>query len=84
MKSQGISLRALMDQLVERVLTVGAGLAPIDRSGLIVDARAVERDAFAVALHGELLQIRREALQVLVVGQNGNGLRAEEVVVPDR
>ena len=38
MKSQGIEPRALVDQLVERVLAVGAGLAPVDRAGLVVDA----------------------------------------------
>ena len=31
--------RALVDQLVERVLAVGAGLAPVDRAGVVVDAR---------------------------------------------
>jgi hypothetical protein len=33
----------------------------------------------AVALHGELLQIGGEALQVLIVGQNRDRLRAEEI-----
>jgi hypothetical protein len=33
---------ALVDQLVEGVLAVGAGLAPDDGPGLIGDARAVE------------------------------------------
>ena len=33
--------RALMDQLVERVLAVGAGLAPVDRAGVVLDRRAV-------------------------------------------
>ena len=37
----------------------------------------------AVALHGQLLEVGREALEVLLVGQDGDGLRAEEVVVPD-
>ena len=37
----------------------------------------------AVALHRQLLQIGREALQVLLVGQHRDRLRAEEVVVPD-
>ena len=37
----------------------------------------------AVALHRQLLQIGRKPLQVLLVGQHRNGLRAEEVVVPD-
>ena len=38
----------------------------------------------AVALHGELLQVGGEALEVLLVGQHRDGLRAEEVVVPER
>ena len=37
---------------------------------------------FAVALHGQLLQIGREALQVLLVRQHRHGLGAEEVSVP--
>ena len=37
----------------------------------------------AVALHRQLLQVGREALQVLLVGQHRDRLRAEEVVVPD-
>ena len=37
----------------------------------------------AVALHRQLLQIGREALQVLVVRQHGDRLGAEEVGVPD-
>ena len=39
---------------------------------------------FAVALHRQLLQVRGQALQVLVVGQHRERRRAEEVVVPDR
>ena len=39
---------------------------------------------FAVALHRQLLQIGRESLQVLLVGQHGDRLRAEEIVVPER
>ena len=37
----------------------------------------------AVALHRQLLQIGGKALQILLVGQHGDGLRAEEIVVPD-
>ena len=37
----------------------------------------------AVALHGELLEIGGEALEILLVGQHGHGLGAEEIVVPD-
>src|SRR5678815_4561693 len=75
--------RSLMNQLVERVLTIGAWLAPINRSGIIGDFVAVERDVFAVALHGQLLQISRESFQILLVRQYRDGLGAEEVVVPN-
>src|SRR5580658_9491084 len=77
------NLRALVDQLVERMLAVGAGLAPVDRSGLIVDGRAFEGDVFAVRFHRQLLQVGWKALEVLLVGQHRDGLRAEEVVIPD-
>ena len=76
--------RSLMDQLVEGVLAVGSRLAPVDGAGLVGDFVAIERDVLAVALHRQLLQIGREALQVLLVGQHRHGLGAEEVVVPDR
>src|SRR5438874_9774074 len=77
-------LRPLMNQLVERVLAVGARLAPVDRPGLVTDRRAADRHALAVRFHRQLLQVGREALEVLIVGQHGDRLRAEEVVVPDR
>ena len=40
-----------MDELIERVLAIGARLAPIDGTGLIVDVRALQRYVLAVALH---------------------------------
>ena len=73
-----------MDQLVERVLAIGARLAPVNRTGLVVNLLPVERDVFAVALHRQLLQVGRKPLQVLLVRQHRDGLRAEEIVVPDR
>ena len=76
-------LRALVDQLVERVLAVGARLAPHDRAGLPRDPVAVAVDRLAVALHVELLEVRREVREVLAVRQDRVGLGAEEVVVPD-
>ena len=71
----GDQLRALVDQLVEGVLAVGPRLAPVDRPGLVVDPGAVEGDVLAVRLHRQLLQVGREALQVLVVGQHRDRLR---------
>ena len=40
--------RALVDQLVEGMLPVGARLTPVDRPGLGVEVLAVERDMLAV------------------------------------
>src|SRR5437867_277420 len=73
----------LMEQLIKGMLAVGAGLAPIDRAGIVVHARAVERDRLAVALHCELLEVRREAFQVLIVWQHRDRLGTEEVHIPN-
>ena len=54
--------RALMDQLIERVLAVGSRLAPIDGAGLIIDPLPIQGDMLAVALHRQLLQIGRESV----------------------
>src|SRR5262249_46986704 len=74
---------ALMDQLIEGMLAVCSRLAPIDRAGLSLDWRPLERHVLAIALHRQLLEIRRETLQVLIIGQHRDCLRAEEVIVPD-
>src|SRR6185295_12174592 len=42
--------RALMDQLIKGVLAIGPGFAPVDRSGAVINALAVERYVLAVAL----------------------------------
>ncbi len=73
----------LVNQLIERVLTVGARLTPDDRAGLVIYGVAVTVNVFAVRFHVALLEIRREAVHVLVVRQNGFGFSTEEVVVPD-
>src|SRR5215510_12978460 len=65
------------------MLPVGSRLAPIDGTGIVIDPLTIESHMFAVALHGQLLQISRKALEVLLIGQHRHGLRAEEVVVPD-
>ena len=72
----------LVNQLIEGVLAVGSRLAPVDRRGLVSDGRPVEGDVFAVAFHRQLLEIGREALEILFVGEHRDSLRAEEVVVP--
>ena len=72
-----------MQQLVEGVLTVGTGLAPEDLTGIGGHSAAVPADVLAVGLHGQLLQVGREAVQILAVRQHGVALGTEEVDVPD-
>src|SRR6266550_3370155 len=43
--------RALVDQLIERMLPVRARFTPIDRTRIIVDLFATQSDVLAVALH---------------------------------
>ena len=74
---------ALVDELVEGVLAVGAGLTPDDGAGHVVDGVAVAVDALAVALHVELLEVGGEAGEVLVVGEDGVGVGAVAVGVED-
>ena len=72
--------RALVEQLVERVLPVRARLTPDDGARRVRrDATAVAIDALAVALHVELLKKRRQEIQVLVVRQDRVRLGAEEI-----
>ena len=75
--------RALVEQLVERVLAVGAGLAPDDRRGLELHECALAIDALAVAFHLELLQVRGQPLQMLLVRQHRVRVGAEHARVPD-
>ena len=74
---------ALVQQLVEGMLAVGAGLAPEDLTGIGGHSTAVPADVLAVGLHGELLQVGREAVQILAVRKHGVALGTEEVDVPD-
>src|SRR5665811_2189945 len=76
-------LGALVDELVERVLPVRAGLAPENLTGGGRDRLAVSAYALAVGLHRQLLQVRGEAVQVLRVRQDRVALGPQEVAVPD-
>src|SRR5262245_11530686 len=80
----GNQARPLMDQLIKRVLTIGAGLAPIYRAAVVADGVAVERHMLAVTLHRQLLEIGGEPLQILLVWEDPNGLGTKEVIVPNR
>jgi hypothetical protein len=75
--------RALVEELVERVLAVRPGLAPVHGSRFPRHAARAQGDGLPVRLHRELLQVRRQPLEVLAVGHHADGLRPEEVPVPD-
>src|ERR1700685_2087231 len=74
---------SLMNELVKRVLPIGARLAPDDGPSLIIYRLAVEGYVLAVAFHLELLQVGGKALEIIRVGQDSDGLRPEKIVVPD-
>src|SRR4030042_1797202 len=73
---------SLMNQLVEGMLTIGPWFAPIDWPGIIGDPGSIKCHLLAVALHCQLLQIGWESFQVLLIGQDGDGLGAKKVIVP--
>src|ERR1700678_2773203 len=75
--------RALMNELVKRVLPVGSRLTPDDRPGLVGHGLAVEIYVLAVALHLQLLQVSRKALEIVRVRHDAKSLRPEKIVVPD-
>src|SRR6266702_7109639 len=79
----GDQLCALVNELVEGMLPVGAGLAPDDRPRLIVDGSALQVDMLAVAFHIELLQIGAQVLEILIVRQDRHRLGSEEVIIPE-
>ena len=75
---------ALVHELEEGVLAIGARLAPVDFPGGRGGNRgAVTAHGLAVGFHSQLLQVGREAAEVLGIGEHGVGLGAEEVGVPD-
>ena len=62
--------RTLMQHLKERMLRVRPRLPPDDRRRGKIDALALERHRLAVAFHFQLLQVRRQAREALVVRQH--------------
>ena len=53
----GIEFCALVDELVERMLRICAGLSPDDRSCLVVLLSTLEIDMLSVTLHIKLLKV---------------------------
>ena len=65
------------------MLAVRSRLPPDDRPRLIVYLPALQVDMFPIALHIQLLEIGGQEPEVMIIGQDRDGLGAEEVVVPD-
>ena len=82
MKSSAAVGRSLMQHLKERMLRIRARLAPHDGRRGEIDALAGERHRLAVALHFELLQIRRQARQALIVGQHRKRRQLQKSAIP--
>jgi hypothetical protein len=68
-------LCSLVEQLEEGVLSVGSWLSEQDWASCVVDVFAVTGDGLAVGLHGELLEIGREAMHILVESRYNVNLR---------
>src|SRR5437660_5877995 len=75
--------RTLVNELIEGMLAVRSRFTPIKRTGLVINLGPVDRNVLSVALHGQLLQIRRKPLQVLLIGKDRDRRRTEEVRVPN-
>ena len=76
-------LGALVNQLIEGMLAVGAGLPPNHGAGLIIHPQPIFGNALAIAFHIALLEIVSKTLHGLVVGKNGVRLCVKEIVVPN-
>ena len=74
---------ALMQQLEKRVLPIGARFAPNHWATRYRQRIALQIHRLAVALHFELLQVRRQAVQILRVGLDAVARRTPKIVVPN-
>ena len=76
-------VRTLVQQLEEGVLAVDTGFAPNNRRSFVTDSFTVKGNLFAVALHIELLDEFRQAVEMLVVRRDNVAAAAVVVDVPD-
>merc|ERR1719265_2988673 len=74
---------ALVHELVERVLTVGARLAKVDCTSANRHISTIHADTLSIALHVKLLDVGNEAHESLAVGQNRVTLIAQAASIPD-
>jgi hypothetical protein len=62
----GDELSALVEQLVERVLSVGGRLAEQDGSSGVLNIVSTACDGLSIGLHGQLLEVRGKPVEILV------------------
>lgn len=79
----GDELGTLVEKLEEGVLGVCCGLTEHDGAGGVLDVVTAAGDGLTVGLHGELLKVGRETVEVLVERSDKVSLSTEEVRVPD-
>ena len=65
------------------MLTIGAGFSPENLTSVVEDRRAIAANRLTVGLHGELLEVGGETVQVLRIREHCVGISAQEVRVPD-
>jgi hypothetical protein len=65
------------------MLPIGAGLAPDHRRSAGGELHSILVDAFAIALHLQLLQIGRQAAQSMAVWGDAAAGKLAEIAIPD-
>ena len=73
----------LMNELIEGVLAVGTGLPPHDGAGAVADTGPGPGHVLPVALHVTLLEVGREPVHILIIGQYGMRIGIKEIVIPN-
>ena len=74
---------ALVDQLVECMLSIGARLSPDNWPSAVSHPGATPGHILPIALHVSLLEVSCKSVKVLVIGKQSMRLRAIEVAIPD-
>jgi hypothetical protein len=67
----GNELGPLMKQLVEGVLSVRSWLTKQDRTSGVLDILATAGDCLSVGLHGQLLEVCRKPVEILIKTTRG-------------
>ncbi len=75
--------RPLMDQLIKGVLAVGSRFTEVHLPRLGLHPRTIERDILAIALHRQLLQVRRKTFEVLFVRQDSDRFGSKKIGIPE-